>query len=108
MAQFVLPAHPACAGVYHFNNTEVPSDFCTSSKYQVAVSGPVQLKLWSQLTGVPLGAINATPRRFAVMFLLPSIVTVNGLLVPLAAPLQPMKRYPAFGTTVNCTTEPAV
>ena len=57
-------------------------------KYYVAALYPVQLKVLSQLVSVPDGVFNTKPLKLAVTFVSPSIVTVVGLLVPLASPLQ--------------------
>src|SRR5438093_65856 len=42
----------------------------------------------------------------AVTVLSPSMVTDTGLVVPVAAPLQPAKCQPAAGVAVSCTVLP--
>src|SRR5438445_499416 len=41
------------------------------------------------------------------MFLLPSMVSVSGLLEPLASPLQPTNALPGLGVAVSVTVLPA-
>src|SRR5262245_5815729 len=46
--------------------------------------------------------------KLALTVLLPLIVTVIGLFVPVASPLQPVKTKPGFGTAVTLTVAPLV
>ena len=50
----------------------------------------------------------AASLKLAVTVLLPFIVTVIGLFVPSASPLQPEKANPAFATAVTLTVAPLV
>ena len=72
-------------------------EFVGSSKVR---SGPAET----------VGAVLVGTRvlKVAITDLLPFIVTVVGLVVPLASPDQPLKVYPLLGVAVSVTDSPLV
>ena len=97
-----------CSAVYHFVQYHRPIRLLHLHEVLHRLHCiPVQLKVLSQPVNDPDGASSSKPRKLAVTFLFPSIVTVVGLLVPLASPLQLSNTKPVPGAALNCNHTPS-
>jgi hypothetical protein len=59
----------------------------------------------------PVGAdgietVSVITLKFAVVLLLPFIITVTGFVAPVASPVQLLKVYPELGVAVRMTCAP--